>query len=56
MCEGIIDKTQVVGPDMNGCSGGIGKVSQRTGNAKDRFEDATRANTDVKDVEGYAEI
>jgi hypothetical protein len=31
-------------------------VSRRTGNAKGRFEDATRANTDVKAVKGCAKM
>ena len=52
MCEGMFDEIQVVGPERSGCLGGIGSVSRRSGNAKDRFEDATRANTDVQGVKG----
>jgi hypothetical protein len=54
MCEGMFDEIQVVGPERSGCPGGIGSVSRRTGNAKDRFEDAARANTGVKGVKRCA--
>jgi hypothetical protein len=50
MCEGMFDEIQVVGPEGSGYPGGIGNVSRRTGNAKDRFGDAVRANTDVQGV------
>jgi hypothetical protein len=56
MCEGMFDKIQGVGPGRSGYLSGIGSVSRRTGNAKDRFEDAARANTDVQDVKRGSQI
>jgi hypothetical protein len=55
MCEGMLDKNQAVGPEKSVCTGGIGGVSRRTGNAKDRFEDVNRPNIDVKGIKGSAE-
>jgi len=52
ICEGMFDEIQVVGPERSGCPDRIGAVSRRTWNAKDGFEDAARANTDVQGVKG----
>ncbi len=52
ICEGMFDKAQAVGLERSRFSGVIGIVSRRTGHAKDRFEDATRANAGVKGVKG----